>query len=300
MENKNSKYKFDFNLLKTSLSKDLDIAKKEWNIVCKEKRKENDGHCICQRKVKNVIYMYNIKTKNTIVVGNTCFKKFKMENNVIGNKILSNILEYKLKRGEYENINNIIVYSTSVKEQLLQYLDSEFNILIDNYVQYCIKFKKDFDCEDNLGNLTKFCNSINNLIQEYKIEYLDDIYSQVINEIKNKIIIKVKYNKIKDYEESKKYYVRKYVYDYLPGHGKDIIGYRSEKYSSLEECEIYISSNPKIGYVKRCYYNAEEIILKFEILNDDQIIKTVTSEEENERLEYMLSHGGYSVKWRKV
>jgi hypothetical protein len=85
---KNATYNFNTNLLKASEGKDIESVIKQWEIIYEEKREHQDGLCICQKKVKNIIYMYNINTTNTIIVGSSCRKKFNMENNKISNKIL--------------------------------------------------------------------------------------------------------------------------------------------------------------------------------------------------------------------
>ena len=51
-------YKFDIHLLKLSQSEDLEIAKTEWFVVHREEREKKTGLCICQQKLKNIIYMY--------------------------------------------------------------------------------------------------------------------------------------------------------------------------------------------------------------------------------------------------
>jgi hypothetical protein len=116
------KYNFDQNLLKASSSNSLQEAKKEWVKVCDEKRTNKDGLCICQQKnIKNVEYFYNVKTKLTIIVGSVCCKKFDFSVDKIKNKILEDILKNNILKGEYEVIDNIIEYTNSVEEQLIEY-----------------------------------------------------------------------------------------------------------------------------------------------------------------------------------
>lgn len=263
---KDSKYKFDINLLKASSSQIIENAKKEWNIIYEEKRKNNDGLCICQRQVKNVIYMYNIITKNTIIVGLSCCKKFNMSNNILNNKILSNILKNSLTKGEYTNINNIITYCNSVEEQLLNYIQTEFETMIKKYIK-----KENLEtiynnnyCED----LKLFSTYINELIQQYNLNYLENIYILITTKI-NELI-----EERNNYEKSKIYIVKKYIRNYMHGDGTDIFEYE-DCFDSLEKCENYIISLPSIGFTKYSKYGREDTILKIEILLNNKIIKII-------------------------
>ena len=53
-----AKYNFDMNLIKASYNKNLEDAKKEWVLIGKDAREEQDGLCICQHKVKHIIYYF--------------------------------------------------------------------------------------------------------------------------------------------------------------------------------------------------------------------------------------------------
>jgi hypothetical protein len=89
-----AKYNFNKNLIKASYKKDLCDAKNEWCIIGNESREYQNGLCICQRKVKHIIYMYNLKTNLTIMVGSKCAKKFELTNNsLLNNNILRKILQ---------------------------------------------------------------------------------------------------------------------------------------------------------------------------------------------------------------
>jgi hypothetical protein len=89
------KHKFNENLLKLSQSSDIKIAKTEWYEIYKE-TKENGmeyGLCICQHKIKHIIYMFNKYTKKTISVGTGCCKKFKLQQNKLNNRILEDVFK---------------------------------------------------------------------------------------------------------------------------------------------------------------------------------------------------------------
>lgn len=96
-----TKYNFDKNLIKASYKKDLYGAKREWQIIGNDIREEQNGLCLCQRKVKHIIYMYNPKTKLTIIVGSKCAKKFELNNFLLPNDILREILKSNLTKGDY-------------------------------------------------------------------------------------------------------------------------------------------------------------------------------------------------------
>ena len=127
-------YDFNSNLLKASESKNIDEAKTEWFIVRKEERDINSGRCICNRKIKNITFLYNIRTKLNIMVGSSCFNKFKMDSVKLGNKVLRCILSNNLEKGEYEIIDNIIIYSDDVKDQLIIYFKHKINDKIAKYL----------------------------------------------------------------------------------------------------------------------------------------------------------------------
>lgn len=118
------KYKFNENLLKLSKNKNLEFAKTEWREIYRESRTEKTGLCICQHRLKNIIYMYNIYTKYTITVGSDCCKKFNLQLVKLDNTILKNVIGQMLVRGEYEYniIDNILEYTNDIQNQLIKYI----------------------------------------------------------------------------------------------------------------------------------------------------------------------------------
>ena len=198
-ENKDSKYKFNSNLIKASESKDIKEAKNEWQLIWEEKREDDDRQCICQRKVKNVIYMYNIKTKNTIIVGKVCSKKFEMNCCGISNPLLKNILKSKLTKGEYTNIDNILTYCQSVQEQLLNYFNEKYESIkksIDdknNYNLFNINYYKQ--------KIHELFIDINELLEKYNLEYLEEIKTKINKLCKKVMDYEYEYYKNKKLEE---------------------------------------------------------------------------------------------------
>ena len=159
-----SKYNFDTNLIKASYNKDLCDAKKEWMSIGKDTREEQDGLCICQHKVKHINYMYNMKTNLTIIGGSRCAKKFELDKaKLLPNNILREIFFKNLLKGEYETINNIIIYSNNIQEQFIKYFESKI--------------------DDNKNNLLEIQNEIKELIEIYSLKYLNDIYESINNKL---------------------------------------------------------------------------------------------------------------------
>jgi hypothetical protein len=154
-------YKFNDNLLKLSKSTLLEDAKKEWYLIETCKTESYENICICQHKVKHLNYMYNIITKHTIICGYVCSKKFNLDKIKIKNKILLNILKIQIY-GEYAIIDNILIYSDTVKNKLILYFTEEINKNND-----ILKLKQHLD-------------DIDDLINNYNIEYLEDIKQTII------------------------------------------------------------------------------------------------------------------------
>ena len=104
--------------------------------------------------------MYNVITKFAIIVGSTCYKKFKLSIPMIKNNIYTQILQDVFEKGEYTIIDNIVEYSEKVKLRLeLHYKNSIKN--------------------SSLDDLYKISYSITELIEDFKLNYLDDIKVQV-------------------------------------------------------------------------------------------------------------------------
>lgn len=160
-------YKFDINLLKLSKSNDLQTAKKEWYEIYREHRPEKTGLCICQHTLKNIIYMYNKCTKYTIGVGTSCCKKFNLHIIKFDNNALKHVMSEMLIKGEYQIINNILEYTNNIQSQLIKYVRTEYENNITN-----------------VGKLTQMQNDVQILINEYNLNYLQDIYDEISDKIK--------------------------------------------------------------------------------------------------------------------
>jgi hypothetical protein len=157
-----NKYNFNNNLLKASISDNIEDAHKEWQVICTHDRNDTDAHCICGHVVKNVKYMYNIKNKKTIIVGCVCFKKFNLNNKKLSNKIFKNVLQKVLQKGEYKNIDDIDQYCENIKIELINHfkdrLDELKLINSNNKADLLCQLKKEVDI----------------IIQDYDINYLNN------------------------------------------------------------------------------------------------------------------------------
>jgi hypothetical protein len=114
-------YDFERNLLKASSSDTMEDAVKEWaEIVTKEY--ECKQTCICNRKIKCVIFMYNSLTYKTIMVGTGCFRKFGLNTGCKSiQPVLRNILKDFFEKGEYSKVGDINLYSEYVERKLREH-----------------------------------------------------------------------------------------------------------------------------------------------------------------------------------
>lgn len=242
-----AEYNFNQNLLKASSCNSLQEAKTEWVEVYEEVRINKDGLCICQRnKLKFVKYFYNVKTKNTIIVGSKCCKTFHFNANKIKNKILKEIIKNNILKGEYQVIDNIIEYTNSVEKQLIEYFEK-------------------YTLSKNISELKKVTEDIKILIDEYKLNYLLAIYN-ILTDLINLI------EKEKEEEEKLKVYCIKIRRrNYIPGAGTDVF-VDNYKFSSIKECEDCISKL-QIGVTITSKYREENTIENVDILLNNKIIK---------------------------
>jgi len=248
-----AEYNFNENLKKASSSASLQEAKKEWVEVFNETRMNKDGLCICQQKnIKFLKYFYNIKTKLTIIVGSSCCKKFDFGVDKIKNKILENILKNIILKGEYQVIDNIVEYTNSIEEQLIEYFEK-------------------YTLSKNISTLKKVTEDIKILIDDYTLYYLNDIYNTLNNLIK---LIE------KEEENLKVYSIEIHRRNYIPGAGRDIF-VDKYKFSSIEKCEDFISKL-QIGITNVTRYREENTIECAKIILNNEIIKIVNEKNKHE------------------
>jgi hypothetical protein len=161
----NKLYKFDIHLLELSQNKDLETAKKEWEVIYIEKRADKTGLCICQHTIKNINYVKHRFTKQIIHVGTTCCKKLQIKLNPCNNNIYQTIMKMNMK-GEYKVIDNLLEYVQNVQQELIKCIEH--------------KYKKDIT---NLEKLKELSNEIKYLINTYDLKDLQNIYDEIMNKI---------------------------------------------------------------------------------------------------------------------
>jgi hypothetical protein len=169
-----AKYNFDSNLLQLSMSEDIELAKREWIVIQKDKMPRKDGICICQHTIKNIVYCYNINTKHYISVGLVCCKKFKLKLKKSGNKLLlevfnkifENGFDEIFEKGEYSKITDIFEYSDKVECQLKAMVHQMYEHITD------------------ISELHLLLAQIKNLIDEYKFEYMQPTYDVISEKIR--------------------------------------------------------------------------------------------------------------------
>jgi predicted house-cleaning noncanonical NTP pyrophosphatase (MazG superfamily) len=224
-------FKFSENILKLSSSSDIDEAIKEWLFIDEGQTKEAENTCICQKKIKNFNYMYNYKTKKTILVGSSCFKKFNFSEREIKNSLLKTVLQLSVRSGEYEAISDVMEYSNMILRKLKEFVIQKFQ-----------------NIKNSKHERNKLLNEIENLINEYELEELKDILEQVKQECeildlieddktRNKEAIR-----IPDQTENKKKCVR--CYDYI-GNGYTIGGYYRCK-----SCTMFLQATGEIPFIR--------------------------------------------------
>lgn len=168
-----AKYAFDSNLLKLSMNKEIELAKKEWIVIRKDKTPNKDGICICQHTIKNIVYCYNINTKRYISVGLVCCKKFQLKLKKSGNKLLIKVFDEIFEKGfdeifekgGYSKITDIFEYSDKVECELKRMAHKMYEHITD------------------ISELHLLLAQIKNLIDEYKFEYMQTNYDIISEKI---------------------------------------------------------------------------------------------------------------------
>jgi hypothetical protein len=130
-------HKFSEHLLHLSENKDIEEAKKEWEYVCEQTLDQQTGHCICQRKIKYVVSMFNIRTFQTISVGSTCYKKFDFKPADIS-QALKIVIDMLRKKGEYALINDFHQHVLNNEQIVIEYYQAEYRANMYNIAEMII------------------------------------------------------------------------------------------------------------------------------------------------------------------
>lgn len=168
-----AKYAFDSNLLQLSMNEDIELAKKEWIVIRKDKTPNKEGICICQHTIKNIVYCYNINTKRYISVGLVCCKKFQLKLKKSGNKLLIKVFDEIFEKGfdeifekgGYSKIIDVFEYSDKVECELKKMAHKMYEHITD------------------ISELHLLLAQIKNLIDDYKFEYMQTTYDVISEKI---------------------------------------------------------------------------------------------------------------------
>lgn len=170
---KTASYKFNKNLLGLSNCKVLDDAKKEWDLLDCSKYEESKK-CICQHKIKHCNFYLNNINGNMIIVGSACSKKFGLIQKETSKKSFPKPIIEIIKKGEYENIEDLFKYSAEVREIYIQYFKCKMKH--GNYIMGGLRptSKKIESVKEEVEELEK----------KYKINWLLDLKIDLIEKIK--------------------------------------------------------------------------------------------------------------------
>jgi hypothetical protein len=216
---------FDKNLLKASVNKeDLLEAMKEWRCFREEECSEKKT-CICNSKIKNVLYFLNTQNGNIICCGTVCCNKF--EQRAIDNKPLYKILNLINPYNEYRQFLTI--------QEYLDYAKDELNAFMAKEIESSSKFEQLILLLDNINNINKSygLDIFNAHIETIKQKLIDVIPTYINSELTRDIesIFKIR-NKLNiffnDYQIKKEYKDKVNVYENCI---KDIVKYNIENYS---------------------------------------------------------------------
>ena len=151
-------FKFYDHLFALSSQKTEDEALSEWVKVFEKVQIVTNGVCICQRGIKNVVFMYNVITQHTIMVGTDCYKKFCKERSEMRKGVVEETLKRLLMKGSYTLIEDIVRYSMDVKVGILDIICGRISGFTAN---------RDFESLQDLRE------EIHDLKEKYRWEWLD-------------------------------------------------------------------------------------------------------------------------------
>ena len=207
-----ARYKFEDNIFKLSETKDITQLPDEWEFIIRDE--SDEGHCICNRKIKYVNYFYNYKTYKYIMVGDSCKDKLCLKIVKEGGvkRYLNRLINNK---GEYLEILNMLQYSYDTMIKIYEYFEDMANtndIKIINKIigilnDILLKITNNRDnIEKLMNNLTIKVNEINKKEEENKI-LLERIRNEEeeLEKIRNEEE-ELKRNKILNFKKPDEYY----------------------------------------------------------------------------------------------
>ena len=153
-----ARFNFDENILKLSSTNDINKIGDEWVIIDKQTLPTQSGQCICQRKIKHIVYLYNAITKQCTLVGSKCLTKFGKRITRTGNPVLVDMFKQYNKDSSYELIDDIFAYSENIKQRLEEYIEKQYK---------------------NKINLDELLSNIKELIDDYGFVGLTELYNAI-------------------------------------------------------------------------------------------------------------------------
>jgi len=181
---KTASYKFNKNLLGLSNCKVLDDAKKEWDLLDCSKYEESKK-CICQHKIKHCNFYLNNINGNMIIVGSACSKKFGLIQKETSKKSFPKPIIEIIKKGEYENIEDLFKYSAEVREIYIQYFKNKIISDVQTlwgslHGSFSVGQRKSLEAK----TLLILKEEIEEIEKKYKINWLLDLKIDLIEQIK--------------------------------------------------------------------------------------------------------------------
>ena len=166
--------------------------RKEWYILFNENTITPKNHCICGHNVKRITYIYNKFTKQIMVAGTTCIKKFGIKQH-LQNGILLLTIKNNIESNYFlKNSDNLIIIDdfSDILKHCIQTKFSEYK----EKINICESSNTDVDYYDIVAPFRRLLNDVCDLVTEYKYDFtnlLKDIEKNVnqLNNVVKHIII---------------------------------------------------------------------------------------------------------------
>ena len=141
-------YNFKQNLLALSQSKDIDEALTEWRVINKNYEHLSEGKvvCICNKVIKRVHYVCNLRTNKFAYLGTACVGKFRNKLKHITNHSLRTVFMDMISDGLYDKIFDFDGYSDEVKTRLVAFFDTHNFENVDEKIQAIKELMDSYGC----------------------------------------------------------------------------------------------------------------------------------------------------------
>jgi hypothetical protein len=143
----------------------IEDAMKEWELLTMKTYEDMGALCICQHKIKHVWYVFNKETGETITVGSSCCKKFKLTFKKATQNMFTRLIAEWISENGYEAIDDIEKYAMKVKAKLIALCEQRANA--------CLR------CSGTTA-LKKLKKEIEELVSIKGVTYLTEILALVV------------------------------------------------------------------------------------------------------------------------